>query len=1097
MWDSVDWRVKMKRKNIEWFLKVYLLLLIVISLIVIPTEASASTISNSQLSIFTLSIPNPPSGITATDGTLVDRIKITWNLINNAAYYEVYRNIINSTIGAERVGSSTSEKYSDFYADPNILFFYYIKACNSDGCSGFSSSNAGYRALATATKMIVPSKTKTPTKTLGPTKTKTLTKTPAPSKTRTPTKTIVPSKTKTPTKTIAPSKTKTPTKTLTPTKTYTPTPTNTATFTPTPSWISTGSMNFVRNSFASSILDDGSILITGGTSGDLGSNTRASSEIYDPRTGIFSITGSMNTGRFYHSSTLLSDGRVLVAGGGGASGVLASAELYDPSTGTWELTGEMNSPRKFHTATLLPNGKVLVTGGCNGVFCDGIASLNSSEEYDPQTGTWSYTALPMNSARAFHTATLLQNGKVLVTGGLRSTQITGQPVSDSTTNTAELYDPATRTWSFVASMANDRSNHSATILNDGKVLISGGQHRFYTEVGGRNYKMYPIAGAEVFDPSTNTWQSVGDLGSARSEHIDVLLPNGMVLVAGGRQYFDEFVVYWSETTLDSAEIFNPITKMWSPLPSLKSKRTSANGIMLENGNVLVVGGAVYSYPYFNGLNSAELFISGLSITPTPRPTKTITPTPTITFTPTPSYTATFTPTSTLPKTPQSTETNTSGPIPGNFSKIDPSQGTIAELGFVSLSWSSSNNVNYYEYCLDMTDDSHCSTWVNTGNQTSVTVNSLAQNSTYYWHVRANNQYGNKYADGSDSAYGVFVTKPSPVYSEHFTSTSTMNSARWFQSSVTLRNGKVLIAGGIGSSGYIASSELYDPVKKTWGITGSMLTPRNMISMTLLNDGRILVAGGFNGTTLASAEIYDPVTGTWSETGSMINPRFNHTATLLPNGKVMVAGGETESNVLTSVEIYNPVTGNWTVVGDMGIARTNHTETLMPNGKVLIAGGSDGAGWLSSAEIFDPDNNSWSSIPPMLTSHCFHSAVLLTNGKVLIAGAPDYGDAEIYDPLSNTWVMTGSMDQVRRNFSMVLLPNGKVLATGGSIWGVISGTTSSTEVFDLSSNTWSEGANLNYEQGSGTATLLLNGEVLVSGGDDYNHSNAADIYTINP
>ena len=160
----------------------------------------------------------------------------------------------------------------------------------------------------------------------------------------------------------------------------------------------------------------------------------ASSQSLSPADAPFTFigTGALGTAREFHTATLLSNGKVLVAGGFGASGFLASAELYDPANGTWSGTGALATAREFHTATLLPNGKVLVAGG---IGAGGV--LASAELYDPTTGTWSATG-SLNYARGDHTATLLPNGKVLVAGG-----------KDNSTyvESAELYDPATGMWS--------------------------------------------------------------------------------------------------------------------------------------------------------------------------------------------------------------------------------------------------------------------------------------------------------------------------------------------------------------------------------------------------------------------------------------------------------------------------------------------------------------------------------------------------------------------------------------------------------------------------------------------------------------------------
>src|SRR5437762_6116297 len=153
----------------------------------------------------------------------------------------------------------------------------------------------------------------------------------------------------------------------------------------------------------------------------------------DPTPGIWTVTGSLNTARRYHTQTLLPNGKILVAGGyNDIDGVLSSAELYDPASGTWTFTGSLNTARMLHTATLLQNGKVLVAGGVN------TDNVSSAELYDPVSGIWTVTG-SLNTARFYHTATLLPNGKVVVLAG---TQLAGFVTS------AEQYDPASGNWSF-------------------------------------------------------------------------------------------------------------------------------------------------------------------------------------------------------------------------------------------------------------------------------------------------------------------------------------------------------------------------------------------------------------------------------------------------------------------------------------------------------------------------------------------------------------------------------------------------------------------------------------------------------------------------
>jgi hypothetical protein len=269
------------------------------------------------------------------------------------------------------------------------------------------------------------------------------------------------------------------------------------------------------------------VLVAGGQRGwtpSAGDDTLASAELYDPATGTWTATGSMTTPRGDHTATLLSDGRVLVAGGTNDLTTNlnqgASAELYDPSTGTWAPTGSMDTPLSGHTATLLPNGKVLVVGGGTG---SGLSA--SAELYDPGTGTWTATG-SMATPRWYHTATLLTDGKVLVAGGYGGWTASGGDVHLASAE-AELYDPATGTWSATGSMGTPRALHTATLLSDGRVLVAAGASALVW--GGDTL----LASAELYDPGTGTWTATASMVAPREWYTATLLPDGVVLVAGG------------------------------------------------------------------------------------------------------------------------------------------------------------------------------------------------------------------------------------------------------------------------------------------------------------------------------------------------------------------------------------------------------------------------------------------------------------------------------------------------------------------------------------------------------------------------------------
>ncbi len=233
-------------------------------------------------------------------------------------------------------------------------------------------------------------------------------------------------------------------------------------------------------------------------------------QAFDATTGTFHRVGDLGTRHDAGgTATELADGSVLVAGGGFPS--TAAAERYDPTSERWSPTGNMATARRGHTATRLADGRVLIAGGVTCCDASGEVLSGAAEIYDPATGVFQPTG-SLATGRGFHAATLLADGRVLVTGGF----ITVDP---SMTASAEVYDPSTGLFDPAGAMQVGRVLHSAVLLTDGRVLALGG--------------LDPTPASDIFDPAGGGWTPGPILAPAWSSPTVTLLRNGRVLVFGG------------------------------------------------------------------------------------------------------------------------------------------------------------------------------------------------------------------------------------------------------------------------------------------------------------------------------------------------------------------------------------------------------------------------------------------------------------------------------------------------------------------------------------------------------------------------------------
>jgi hypothetical protein len=319
------------------------------------------------------------------------------------------------------------------------------------------------------------------------------------------------------------------------------------------SWRTAATLHYARARATATRLADGRVLVVGGDDDNLA--MLASAEIYDPAQDRWHDAAPLPAPRAYHSATLLPDGRVLVAGGGPGSeisipngdGDLASALLYDPQADSWSTTGAMKGARAGHQAARLTDGRVLVTGGGAGVGyscaqihpnCTIANSIATTEIYDPSQGSWS-SAGDLAQARLAFTLTALPSGALLAAGG---------GAENHSLASAERFDPTTGKWTTVAPMGEDRLYHSAVLLGDGKLLT----------VGGKIANVAPITDVELFDEMSGKWNKGALLSEPRTGAIPVLLPSGRALIVGGNDQLGNPFLDDAEIYDDAAKKWSPI-----------------------------------------------------------------------------------------------------------------------------------------------------------------------------------------------------------------------------------------------------------------------------------------------------------------------------------------------------------------------------------------------------------------------------------------------------------------------------------------------------------------------------------------------------------
>lgn len=686
-----------------------------------------------------------------------------------------------------------------------------------------------------------------------------------------------------------------------------------------PLWAATSPLPTGVSRPSVTLLLDGTILVAGG---QVTGDSTAAAARYDPTTGTWTSV-PMNVARQTHTATLLKTGQVLVTGGFGAGTTTATCELFNPATNMWTLlpaSGNMTSPRNNHTATLLANGKVLVAGGS-----DTGPALNTAELFDPATRTWATTGA-MPTPRYGHRSVRLQDGTVLAISG------SAPQLTPSLRTNVERYNPTTGMWTATGAIGAGRTDFSATVLANGEVLVAAGN------------TTSAVTSCERYSPSTGMWTATGALTTARRLHAATLLPNGRVLVAGG----------FSSTNMpiQGAEQYDPTAGTWSSAGSLAAARADGAAGLLPNGKAILVGGVIAG-AYSPSVELYDLAHDGGTVTATGSMITART----------------------------------------DATSVQLATGQLLIIGGVNGSGTVLNTAELYT--------PSTGTWAATGSMS--TARKLAAATLL--------SSGKVLVTGGNNGTSALASAELYDPSTGTWSTSTpMLAARQEHTATTRLDGTVLVVGGIAGSTMLNTSEVFALESSTWtAITFPMTSyQRREHTATLLSDGSVFVAGGYSnstGTVSTTTAVCDP-SGAWSLTGSIINGRVFHTATRLPNGKVLIAGG-TNTSPTANALLYTPgvpalsqtaaiPSGTPTL---MPAVRMQHTAVLLPNGKVLLAGGSDSGGVVATTALFDPALGTWSPGPTLGTARNFPYVSLLPTGKALVAGgvaASAITASELYD-----------------------------------------------------------------------------------------------------
>ncbi len=660
-------------------------------------------------------------------------------------------------------------------------------------------------------------------------------------------------------------------------------------------------MSTSRRRFTATLLPNGKVLVAGGYGG---SGVTSTAELYDPKSGLFALTGTMNAARANHTATLLRDGKVLIAGGTNGTTVQGTIEIYDPATGIFtSIATPMISPRTEHTATLAPGGAVFFAGGT-----DGNTILDTIESFNPSTSTFTLNG-HMSTPRKNHAALAL-TGSLFVWGGTSTGSNALNTSDDMNLTTGVIY--------MTSSCCTARSGAAASLLPTGKWVISGGTN---------GTSVYSSADGWVGSPSAVS----GSMSAPRIRHTSTVLSDGRLLIAGGDD--DAGHVTASADVLRDSISTSP---SFGSSIYMNVAREVPSATLLPDGRVLIAGG---TNGFTNYVNTAEV-LGGPSGTILMRSARAY-------------HTATLL---------RNGKVFLAGGYDGNR--------YTASTEFFDPT------TNTFSAGPDMLQDrgDHTATMLRDGRVLL--------------------------AGGYSTTRGNYTSTAEvydPVTNTFTMVANTMSNTRLTAAAALLDDGRVLIAGGVSFSGgyvYPLTADLYDPSTNRFTRTvGDLAIGRSRTGTAKLPNGKVLIVGGqnFNAGCLASAELYDPATQTFS-TVPMTTCRNEVAATLLASGSVLVAGGSQGGSVrLSSAEIYETASNSFRALSQtMNVAHSRHAALQNANGQVLIIGGQNsGFNPQTTIDVF----NSGTAIASRRPTVSAVTASVALPGRITVTGSNFRSDCE--------------------------------------------------------------------------------------------------------